>query len=319
MTFSMPLALPISSATDFTPLPAMKAVTEPPILVPAVTAASDAGWNFPSFCSSIANVEANRAKAEWCGTAMGRDCRRCDRAMQTADVRAVENMADELGNTEQMTEDDRVSVESYCAMPGLTIAESDDLGTTVIRLALRGSGASAAVTCADRRLELQGWRQSIANHGRDDRPSHPPPSPHLALPTINNTPECDRVISPDYIHTLRSALTSGCASRSANPQRIASPTPAPKLWPTTQLEQCSTPCLPWKVPPTSVPSIKVSPLRAFPLPLRLPLRVGRVVTMDGCHQYRPLRPRALAYHIPKAHKAKHISHHGLLINLIRRH
>jgi hypothetical protein len=42
MTFSMPFALPISSATDFIPLPAMNAVIEPPSFVPAVTAANEA-------------------------------------------------------------------------------------------------------------------------------------------------------------------------------------------------------------------------------------------------------------------------------------
>lgn len=92
MTFSMPLALPISSATDFTPLPAMKAVIEPPIFVPAVTAANEAGWNLPSFCSRTANVEANRAKAEDCATAMGCDRRSCDRAVRRTELRAAGSM-----------------------------------------------------------------------------------------------------------------------------------------------------------------------------------------------------------------------------------
>jgi hypothetical protein len=92
MTFSMPFAFPISSATDFTPLPATKAVIEPPIFVPAVTAANEAGWNFPSFCSRTANVEAKRAKAEYAGTAMGWDCRSCDRADRRTELRAAGSM-----------------------------------------------------------------------------------------------------------------------------------------------------------------------------------------------------------------------------------
>jgi hypothetical protein len=88
----MPLAFPISSATDFTPLPAMKAVIEPPSFVPAVTAANEAGWNLPSFCSRTANVEANRANAEYCGTVVG-----CDRrsAARNTELRAAGSMLDE--------------------------------------------------------------------------------------------------------------------------------------------------------------------------------------------------------------------------------
>lgn len=54
-------------------------------------------------------MEANRAKAEYGGIATGRDWRRCDRAVRTADVRAVENIADRLGSTGEITEEDRVS------------------------------------------------------------------------------------------------------------------------------------------------------------------------------------------------------------------
>jgi hypothetical protein len=70
----------------------MKAVIEPPSFVPAVTAAKEAGWNFPSFCSRTANVDANRANAEYCGTAMGCDCRSCERAERSAELRAAGSM-----------------------------------------------------------------------------------------------------------------------------------------------------------------------------------------------------------------------------------
>ena len=88
----MPFAFPISSATDFTPLPATNAVIEPPSFVPAVTAANEAGWNLPSFCSRTASVEANRANAEYCGTAVGLDLRSCVRAARRTEVLATGSM-----------------------------------------------------------------------------------------------------------------------------------------------------------------------------------------------------------------------------------
>jgi hypothetical protein len=104
MTFSMPFAFPISSATDFTPLPAMNAVIEPPIFDPAVTAAKDAGWNFPSFCSRTANVEAKRAKAEYCGTAVGGDRRSCVWANRRTELRAAGNMMNQKGSNTRKEE-----------------------------------------------------------------------------------------------------------------------------------------------------------------------------------------------------------------------
>lgn len=85
MTFSTPFDLAASSAADLTPLPAMKAVIEPPSFVPAVMAANDCDTIFPSFCSRMANVDANRAKAEYWGTTVGCDCRSCVRAVRRAD------------------------------------------------------------------------------------------------------------------------------------------------------------------------------------------------------------------------------------------
>jgi hypothetical protein len=75
-----------------TPLPAMKAVIEPPTLVPAVMAANDCDTIFPSFCSRMAKEEAKRTKAEYCGTAVGCDCRSRVRAVRRAELRATENM-----------------------------------------------------------------------------------------------------------------------------------------------------------------------------------------------------------------------------------
>ena len=98
MTFSTPLDFAASSAADLTSLPAMKAVTEPPNFVPAVMAANDCDTIFPSFCSRMANVDANRAKAEaeYWGTAMGCDCHSRVRAVRRAEWRATENMVGEV-------------------------------------------------------------------------------------------------------------------------------------------------------------------------------------------------------------------------------
>jgi hypothetical protein len=101
MTLSMPFAFPISSATDFTPLPAMKAVIEPPSFVPAVTAASEAGWNLPSFCSRTANVEAKRANAEYCGAAVG--CARRS-AVRNIELRAAGSMVEESKGAHERNE-----------------------------------------------------------------------------------------------------------------------------------------------------------------------------------------------------------------------
>lgn len=90
--FSMPLTLAASSATDFTPLPATKAVIEPPSFCPAATAANDDILSFPSLCSSTANVDSNRAIAEYLGTAVGCEHRSCVRAWRRTDWRATGNM-----------------------------------------------------------------------------------------------------------------------------------------------------------------------------------------------------------------------------------
>jgi hypothetical protein len=96
MTFSTPLDFAASSAADFTPLPAMNAVIEPPSFVPAVMAANDCDTIFPSFCSRMANVDANRTKAEYRGTVVGCDCRSRVRAVRRAEWRATENMVGEV-------------------------------------------------------------------------------------------------------------------------------------------------------------------------------------------------------------------------------
>ena len=102
MTFSTPLDFAASSAADFTPLPAIKAVIEPPSFVPAVIAANDCDTIFPSFCSRMANVDASRTKAEHWGTAVGCDCRSRVRAVRKTEWRAIEYMVGgiEDGNLE---------------------------------------------------------------------------------------------------------------------------------------------------------------------------------------------------------------------------
>lgn len=129
--FSMPFAFAASSATDLTPLPATKAVIEPPSFVPAVMADNDDGLSFPSFCSRMARVDANRAKV---------DRRSCVRAAWRSELRAAGNMAKGTGRKRRrsdcrlwlcegasLQQNSLEKVESN----GLENAEDDDLGLTV--------------------------------------------------------------------------------------------------------------------------------------------------------------------------------------------
>ena len=81
----MPFTFAASSATAFTPLPAMKAVIEPPSFVPAVIDANDATLSFPSRCSSTASVESSRESAEYWGNIVGWESRSCVRACRRTD------------------------------------------------------------------------------------------------------------------------------------------------------------------------------------------------------------------------------------------
>lgn len=85
MIVFIPLILAASSATAFAPLPAMKAVIEPPKLCAAVTLLSDAFCKLPSLCSSTASELSNLFETNLsvaCGILDGNDrqlvCRKMD-------------------------------------------------------------------------------------------------------------------------------------------------------------------------------------------------------------------------------------------------
>lgn len=134
--FSMPLTFAAFSATDFTPLPATKAVIEPPSFVPAVTAARDEIFSFPSLCSRTASVESNRDRAEYWravadwGRSPGRTCRRTDlratenileviegfrRESKARDPGAGWNLATELARAKHASEEDDLGLSRFAA------------------------------------------------------------------------------------------------------------------------------------------------------------------------------------------------------------
>jgi hypothetical protein len=181
----MPFAFPISSATDLTPLPATNAVIVPPSFVPAVTAANDAGWNFPSFCSRTASVEANRAKAKYCGTPVACDRRSCDRAFRKTEARAVGSMVAGIG--ERAADRKRRSWVSSEREYSVNIyprtAERDDLRTSACPEWLSGASPCSLVGHVIGSPTLRLLRLafvSIAKLRRDTDPSHHP-HPHTLL------------------------------------------------------------------------------------------------------------------------------------------
>lgn len=91
-TFSKPCTLAASSATAFAPPPATNPIMLPPSFCAAATAASDEGFSFPSFCSSTASDDSNRASADSCGNETGCVGRRAARACRRAVCRVDANI-----------------------------------------------------------------------------------------------------------------------------------------------------------------------------------------------------------------------------------
>jgi hypothetical protein len=191
MTFSTPLDFAASSAADFTPLPAMKAVIDPPSFVPAVMAASDCDTILPSFCSRMANVDANRAKAEYWGTTAGCDCRSRVGAVRRAAWRATENMVGNVRRKPLEAADAQMREVRKSVTCSSRLKVNRTARRTRPRFGKTGYPALAlACGAADRSREeqlLSGLllRRSRASRTSDATPAHPshPPQPHIHLPT----------------------------------------------------------------------------------------------------------------------------------------